>query len=78
MATRKFKIGTLVVPTKKAPKSEIARADFNRPKVVIGIVTNGRLHSGYESEGAAYMIRGRGIGHFYSYELRRLHRKRSN
>ena len=76
MATRKFKIGSLVVPTKKAPLSEIIRANFYRPKVVIGIITNGRYRNG--GEGAGYKIRGRGIGVFYSYELRRSHRKRIN
>jgi len=67
----KFNVGTLVVATKRAARNQVEWAGLNAgPKVVKKILPNLR---GYGQEGAGYMV---GSGTFWSYELRRLHRKR--
>jgi hypothetical protein len=67
----KFSVGTLVVPTVRASRNEVKYSGINlEPKLVQKVIPNSR---GYGSEGAGYKV---GLGTFWSYELRRLHRRK--
>lgn len=72
---RKFNVGTLVVPTVRASRNEVKYSGINlEPKLVQKVIPNMRgYNSGYSSEGAGYKV---GLGIFWSYELRRLHRRK--
>ena len=67
----KFNVGTLVVATKRAPREFVKTSGLDKgPKFVKKVIPHER---GYGNEGAGYMVGGEVL---YSYELRRLHRKR--